>query len=119
MMKRGPRENQAVDVGDRDADIYSSGQRAQHSARGRTVQIKCFVHAGVICGNDEWLAVNHETNMTNETLIKNGMHGFAVVFAAVGQALNLGSGGGNEWLGHVWRVGRCECGGKSQFGWDG
>jgi len=69
------------------------------------VEIKCFIDASVICGDNEGLAFDDETDVADETLIENGVHGFAIVFAAVGQALHSGAWRGAEWLTHARRLG--------------
>jgi len=45
------------------------------------------------------------------------VHGFAVVFAAIGEAFYLGARCGGEWLAHARRIGRRLERDKSQSGW--
>ena len=55
------------------------------------MQVEELVNARVIGGDDEGLAFDDESNVTDETLIENGVHGFAIVFAAIREALHFGA----------------------------
>jgi hypothetical protein len=57
-------------------------------------------HAGKHCRDDEGLAVGGKSDVTDESLVKNLVNGFAVVHGAIRFAYHARPTGGREWFGH-------------------
>ena len=81
------------------------------------MQVENLVNASVIGRDDEGLALDDESNMTDKTLIQNRVHGFAIIFAAIGEALHSRARCRCKWLAHARRLGRTMGTNKSQSGW--
>ena len=95
-MKRRPRQHQAVHVRYRHAHWDALAQRAQHPAGRAAMQIDRVARAAVIRGDHVGLAVHAEPDMAHEPRVENRKHGFALIFAAFRQSLDLGAFGGCE-----------------------
>jgi len=115
-MEGGPRENEAVNERGSHADGNSLAKSAQHAACGGAVQIERIADAAEICRDDEGLAVHSESDMAHEGFVENFVDGFGVVFAALGQAFDLGSIRRCK-VAHDESVGRAGCCNKCQSGW--
>src|SRR5260370_19101256 len=84
-MKSRTGQHQTVNQSHREADLNSLPQRAQHGTGLRAMNEQLVANARGTCGNHEWLAVNREANMADETFVKNLIDQLAVVAAAIWQ----------------------------------
>src|ERR1700756_1391198 len=76
-------EHKSVKQRNRNANGNSGAQVLQHAARRRAVNIKVVADATVAGGNNEWLSVDDEANMTNEALVENLVDDVAVVHGSL------------------------------------
>ena len=62
------------------------------------VEIRIFAAVG--SRDHEGLTVDGKTDVAEESLIEDAVHGFAVVHGAIRFAHHAGATGGREWFGH-------------------
>src|SRR5580704_7153110 len=60
------------------------------------MEIERFIYARVIRRDNERLAIHHESNVANKPFIQYRKNSFAIVLAAIGQALHFRAPGGSE-----------------------
>src|SRR5581483_1213636 len=87
MMERGTRQHKSVNERDCDAHIDSLTHIAQHSTGLRTVNDELVINARVTRGNNHRLAIKDKTDVTDEAFIQDLIDNFAIMTAALGQAL--------------------------------
>src|SRR6185295_14322037 len=87
MMKRGSRQNQSIQQGDGDANIDARFKRAKHAACSRAVNIQLVADSAIRRWDHYWLSIGDESDMTNKSLIEDGIHRLPVKLAALRQAL--------------------------------
>jgi hypothetical protein len=83
MIKNRSRQYQAIKQGDGHANRNPSAYIAQHPAGSGTVNVQNIFLSAVTGRDDEWLAIQHEANMTNETFIQDSVHRVAIVNRAL------------------------------------
>src|SRR5436309_6285013 len=81
-MKSRTGQHQTINQSHCEADLNSLPQRAQHATGLRAMNEHLVTEARVTGGNHEWLAINREANMADETFVENLIDQFAVVAAA-------------------------------------
>src|SRR5439155_23281526 len=80
-------QHQTINQSHCEADLNSLPQRAQHATGLRAMNEHLVTEARVTGGNHEWLAINREANMADETFVENLIDQFAVVAAAIWKTL--------------------------------
>jgi hypothetical protein len=91
MMKSRSREHESVEQRDGYTRVESTCERAQHSARLRTVNVELVVNARIAGRYHDRMAVNHKTDMTNESFIQDSVDSFAVEVAAFWETFKFGA----------------------------
>lgn len=79
VVKRGPRQHKTVEDRRGDAGRDSVSERAQHAARRRAVKVERVAHAGVDRRDDDGIAVDDESDVADDGLVEDGVHGGGVV----------------------------------------
>src|SRR5262249_55038424 len=93
------RQHQTVEQRHRDAQGSARGDRAEHAAGRRAVQVQALVDAGVDARDHEGLPVRHEAHVAHEPFVEDGLDRLALVARAFGKpadcAARRGGGGGH------------------------
>ena len=99
-MERGAREHETVEQRDGYARIDAALERAEHAAGGGAVEVQRVAFAPVNGGNHDRRAVDDEADVADQRLVEDGVHGFGVVAAALGEAAHAGAVGCGNGCGH-------------------
>ena len=87
MMKSRTRQDKSVHEGYRHADINSRREGAQHPTGLRAVDVKLVNNTRIAGGDHDRSAFESETDVANESLVKDSINSLTLVVAALGQAL--------------------------------
>ncbi len=98
-MKSGTRQHQAVNQSYCDADVDALCEGAERATDLRTVNQELVVDTCVPGRNNEWLSVDSEANVADESFIENLIDEFTIVNSAFGKAFKCGALGLGE-VGH-------------------
>src|SRR5437763_887994 len=92
MVEDRTRQDDAVDQGNRDADICPLGKRTQHAARGRAVKVEKVARTRVNAWDHEWPALMSKADVAVKRLVEDGVDHHPVVVTTLGMAPNRGLG---------------------------
>ncbi len=98
-MKGGARQHHAIDQGHGHTDLDAAGERAQHTTRGRPVNVEAIADARVDRRDDVGLLLDDEADVAHQPRVEDAMDVGAGMRAARRQAAQGGAGSGGELVG--------------------
>lgn len=99
VVEGGAGQNEAVNVGDGDADRNASAECFEHAAGGAAVKVEGVATAAIVGRDDVGLAIDGEAHVADEGRVEDLEDGLFVIVGALGEALHLCAVGGLK-LGH-------------------
>src|SRR5829696_731427 len=88
-MKSRTREHEPVNYRDSHTRLDSAGQRSQHPARLRAVNVEFVIDTRIAGRNHDGLPFRRKPDMTDKTLIENSINRLAIEMAAFGKTFQL------------------------------